>query len=301
MENMGNGSPQWAELPADILAAIMNKVPLEEKLGVVPSLCKSWGKAVMDPCSWKIVDLEKFSLEHADDSAMVERMLRFLLNRSSGCLRNLYIARLENDSLFSLVAEMVTLEKLLLPEGRMSDAIVVEHAGRFSNLKFLDLSYCMNVGAQALEALGKNCPLEGLCRCMLPNNLFKDISQDEEVVAIATTMHKLKILRMNYLKFQNESILKVLSSCPDLRELDVRGCWEVNLANHIDEYPSLTVLGPHIEEVMRDFNEFIRARRFGPVVDPYLYTSDSDEYDEDESELEDEEDEDGPGLEDLEF
>ncbi|KAK6939239.1 hypothetical protein RJ641_028770 [Dillenia turbinata] len=217
------------------------------------------GKAVKDRCSRKDVDLGKWSLEHAGDTAMVERMLRFLLNRSSGCLLSLCIVGLQNDTLFSLVAE-----------------------------------------TQTLEAIGKSCPLEGLCRRVLPNNLFDEISQDEEIVAIAATMHRLRLLRINYLKFQNESILKILSSCPHLRHLDLRGCWKVDLVNHIHEYPSLTVLGPHIVEV-RDFNEFTRAQDFESEVDPYLYTWDSDEYEEDESGLDDEEDEDERGLEDLEF
>ncbi|KAE8720591.1 DNAJ heat shock family protein [Hibiscus syriacus] len=44
-----------------------------------------------------------------------------------------------------------------LPRSEISDSIVEQFAGRLSSVTFLDVSYCRNIGAPALEAIGKNC------------------------------------------------------------------------------------------------------------------------------------------------
>ena len=130
----------------------------------------------------------------------------------------------------------------------MSDSIVEQTAGRLSTITFLDLSYCGKVGARALEAIGKHCKLlVTLCRNMHPNAAGK-LSQDDEANAIAATMPRLKRLEMAYHLISKGSVLNILSGCPQLELLDLRGCWDVKLDNQIlkEKFTKLKVLGPHV-------------------------------------------------------
>lgn len=114
-------------------------------------------------------------------------------------------------------------------------------------ITFLDVSYCGKIGARALEAIGKNCKLlVGLCRNLHPLDTAGKPLQDDEAYAIASTMPKLKHLEVAYHLISTTSVLKILSSCPELGFLDLRGCWDVKLDDQFlkDKFPKLKVLGP---------------------------------------------------------
>lgn len=118
--------------------------------------------------------------------------------------------------------------------------------GMLSGLTFLDLSYCINIGAAALEAIGKHCKsLTTLRRVMHPLEVIGKLSQDDEALAIAYTMSKLKHLEIAYLLVDTFSIIEILKNCKDLELLDVRGCWNVNLDDKlVKRFTKLRVVGP---------------------------------------------------------
>lgn len=134
-----------------------------------------------------------------------------------------------------------------MPRSEISDPIVEEVAGKLSNVTFLDVSYCVKIGARALEAFGKHCrALVGLKRVMHPVEVAEKVCQDDEAHAIASTMPNLKHIEIAYLLLTNAGILDILSRCSDLRFLDMRGCWDVKLKENFfkEKYSSLKVLGP---------------------------------------------------------
>ena len=138
----------------------------------------------------------------------------------------------------------------------MSDSLVEEIAGRFSTLTFLDVSCCNKMGSRALEAIGKNCKsLVGLCRNMHPLTTAGKPPQEEEAHAIATTMPKLKHLEMAYHLLCTKSVLEILSCCPELELLDLRGCWHVELNEKFlkEKFPKLRVLGPVVVDDREDY------------------------------------------------
>lgn len=144
-----------------------------------------------------------------------------------------------------MVASAKSLQTLRLPRSEISDSVVEQAAARFSSLTYLDLSYCKNIGGPALEAIGKHCKnLRVLCRNMHPFELIDKLCQNDEAVAIANTMPKLKHLEIAYLLICTEAVLKILMSCPELELLDVRGCWNVKL--DVKKFPpcGLKVIGP---------------------------------------------------------
>lgn len=129
----------------------------------------------------------------------------------------------------------------------MSDSIVEDIAGKLSMITFLDVSYCVKMSPYALETIGKNCKLlQGLCRNMHPVDTAGKPYQDDEAIAIASTMPKLKHLEMAYHLISTDGVLRILSVIPSLEFLDLRGCWGVKLDNMFmkQKFPKLRVLGP---------------------------------------------------------
>ncbi|KAK8580362.1 hypothetical protein V6N12_070640 [Hibiscus sabdariffa] len=238
----------WDELIPDALGLIFSNLSLQEVLTVIPCVCKSWRKAVTGPYCWQEVDIEEWSnrchLDHLD------RMLRMLIARRTGSLRKLCVSGLHNDSMFSYITENASaLQALRLWRSEMSDSIVERTVGRLSTITVLDLSYCGKIGARALEAIGKHCKqLVTLCRNMHPLDAAGKLSQDDEVNAIAASMPRLKHLEMAYHLISTGSVMNILSGCPQLEFLDLRGCWDVKLDNQAvkENFPKLKILGPFV-------------------------------------------------------
>lgn len=100
---------------------------------------------------------------------------------------------------------------------------------------------------------------------MHPIDMDGKLSQEDEAHSIAITMPKLKQLEIAYLLVETESVLEIISNCPELELLDLRGCWNVKLDEKRlkEKFPKLKVLGPHIVdhyernnwEVCSDFSE----------------------------------------------
>ncbi|XP_030947751.1 F-box protein FBW2 [Quercus robur] len=242
----GSDYRRWDELIPDALGLIFSNLPLQEILTVIPRVCKSWSKAVTGPYCWQEIDIEEWSNRCQPDH--LDQMLEMLITRSCGSLRKLCVSGLHTEMIFNFIAKNAgSLQTLRLPRSEMSDSIVEQIASRLSMITFLDVSYCGKIGARALEAIGKNCKLlVGLCRNLHPLDTAGKPLQDDEAYAIASTMPKLKHLEMAYHLISTTSVLKILSSCPELGFLDLRGCWDVKLDDKFlkDKFPKLKVLGP---------------------------------------------------------
>lgn len=244
----------WDELIPDALGLIFNNLSLQEKLTVVPRVCKSWKRAVMGPYCWQEIDLEEWSqnLRHPEN---LDRMLQMLITRSSGSLRKLCVSSMLSEPTLSFIADHAkSLHTLLMPRSEISDLIVEEVAVKLSTITILDVSYCRNIGARALEAVGNNCKcLTVLRRTMHPLDVIDMLTQDDEALAIATTMPKLKHLGMAYSLISTVGVLEILENCPELELLDVRGCWNVKLDEKSVKKPSsLKVVGPLVTDCYGD-------------------------------------------------
>ncbi|XP_027148896.1 F-box protein FBW2 isoform X1 [Coffea eugenioides] len=244
----GTDSRHWEDLLPDALGLIFHNLSLQEKLTVIPRVCKPWSKAVMGPYCWQEIDIEEWS--NRSESGDVDRMLRMLITRSSGSLRKLCVSGLQNENIFDFIAEHArSLQTLRLPRSEMCDSTMEKIAGRLSILTFLDVSYCSKIGPRALEAIGKNCKfLERLRRNMHPLDVEGKLLQNNEAYAIATTMPKLKHLEIAYHVVDTIGVLEIITSCRELEFLDLRGCWDVKFDEKYlkDKFPKLNVLGPHV-------------------------------------------------------
>lgn len=278
----------WDELIPDALGLIFRKLSLQEILTVVPRVCKSWGRAVSGPYCWQEIDIEEWSQKHKPSH--LDRMLRILITRSCGSLRELTATGIPNDILPFIAEHAGSLKALRMPRSEISDSIVEQVAGRLSTITFLDVSYCTKISVPALEAIGKHCKLLlGLCRNMELSTQADKLQHEDEALAIAATMPKLKHLEMAYhLLISTESVLKILSSCPDLEFMNLTGCWDVKLDSNFlkEKFPKVKVLGPHLLEYydMNDWGDY--CSEYSDASEYFaweIFSGDMEDYDDDDS------------------
>ncbi|KAF6166700.1 hypothetical protein GIB67_005562 [Kingdonia uniflora] len=239
--------------PWDVLGLIFYGLSLQEILTVIPSVCKSWGKAVAEH-GLKDIDIIEWGKSRTTDH--VDRMLQMLITRSSNSLRKLSVSGISDDLIFSFIANHASnLETLWLPIGKMSSSIVEQVAWKLSTVINLDLSYCVNIKAPALEAIGKHCKsLKELHRLTYPPHNMKNEKCENEIHAIVTTMPKLKHLELSYMVLSSECANQILSGCPELQCFDVRRCFKVTLEVDIvngKKFPGLTIFVPPPIDHMR--------------------------------------------------
>lgn len=113
MEEEDGEFRQWDELIPDALGLIFSHLPLQEILTVVPRVCKAWNRAVTGPYCWQEIDIELWS-NRCHQSDHLDRMLQMLILRSSGSLRKLSVTGLQNDSIFSFIAQQWVISILSL-------------------------------------------------------------------------------------------------------------------------------------------------------------------------------------------
>lgn len=87
-----------------------------------------------------------------------------------------------------------------------------------------------------------------LRRVMCPFEAIDKSSQDDEALAVASTMHKLKKLEIAHLLITAESVLKILENCPELEYLDVQGCWSVIPDEKFKKFSRVKLVGPFDED-----------------------------------------------------
>ncbi|KAF6166702.1 hypothetical protein GIB67_005564 [Kingdonia uniflora] len=254
MEENGEIRP-WDEMIPEALELIFNELSLQEKLNVIPIVCKPWGKVVAERV-WKDIDIIEWGKFRNHDDR--DRMLQMLINRSTSSLRKLCAYEISGNLMFSFIADQLiqrvylhfiftsagNLETLWLPRGQMTTSIVEQVAWKLSTVTNMDLSYC-EILAPALEAIGRNCKsLKELHRVMYPPSYGIYGNSEEETRVIATTMTKLRHLELSYMFLSSECAHEILSSCLELEFFDVRGCYEADFDEGLlkEKYSKISIL-----------------------------------------------------------
>lgn len=94
---------RWDELIPDTLGVIFTKLPLRERLTVIPRVCKSWASAVNGPYCWQEIDIYDWCTR--SEPRHIERMIEMLVTRSSGSIRKLCASGLQTERIFTFIAE----------------------------------------------------------------------------------------------------------------------------------------------------------------------------------------------------
>ncbi|PON60217.1 F-box domain containing protein [Trema orientale] len=212
----------WDALPPELLALIFSYCPLQAKL-LILSVCRSWNRVMDSPCLWQdIEDTLEWSKKRGPDETTLSHMLRRLFHLCSHSPKTLLVYGV-GPLTFPLITSCAeNLTTLKIPWSVITNEMVFQEARKLSNLRFLDLSYCHQIEAPAIEAIGRHCRLLTGFRRFVKSDVIGDY-HDAEALAIAATMHELKSLELHFLKFvSRESVLRVLSNCTKLDYLDLR-------------------------------------------------------------------------------
>lgn len=102
-------------------------------------------------------------------------------------------------------------------------------AEKLSHLEELDISIS-GLSKDPLEAIGRCCPRLKAFKFNMEGCRRPHIESDDEAFAIAQNMPELRHLQLFGNKMTNDGLLAILDGCPHLESLDIRQCFNINLA-----------------------------------------------------------------------
>ncbi|KAL5992860.1 hypothetical protein ACLOJK_013779 [Asimina triloba] len=150
------------------------------------------------------------------------------------------------------------LEVLKIPVSDVSDRMVMKSAPTFSKLTVLDISYCLQITCQGLEAIGTHCKALIRLKRNLPPPEFETqggnptaVVDEDEAIAIADTMPGLLHLQLAYGRFSDVGLDAILMKCKSLQYFDIYGCWNVKLDGNLEDkcYGIWNFVGPWVDEL----------------------------------------------------
>ncbi|XP_065859354.1 F-box protein FBW2-like [Euphorbia lathyris] len=271
MANLGlqnkdwSSSSRWEELNPEVLALILIRIPIEERVGNATLVCKNWLACVSGSYCWSEIDIQDWCQKQNRSVQDVDMVARTLMKRSRGSSWLLSTYKLGNPG-FIYAANLCgkNLKVLKMPMSEVTDEMVERHVGSLVNLSVLDISYCLKITSKGIAEFGNNCKgLVELRRNMPPPLEVKSFGEidfkadDCEAIAIANTMSGLWKLEMCYGSFGDLGLDAILTNCKALSHLNIDGCWKVNLGDDLLvkclklEY----FVDPFIDEDIADYDD----------------------------------------------
>ncbi|CAK9321245.1 unnamed protein product [Citrullus colocynthis] len=224
-------SRNWLELPADVTSTILQKLGPIDILINAQDVCSSWRKICEDPLMWRVIDM-RYSGDWWDMDYDLEEMCRQAVERSCGQLIYINIERFGTDDLLHYISHSSNqLSRLRLVYcNRISDEGLIEAVSKLPLLEDLELSFC-SFDMETLETLGQSCP--GLKSLKLNRQFYRRVECDIAALAIAENMPNLRHLQIFGNSLTNRGLEAILDGCPDLESLDLRQCFNLNLAGQL--------------------------------------------------------------------
>ena len=106
-------------------------------------------------------------------------------------------------------------------------------AAKLPLLEELAVSYCQ-FSKEALKAVGRSCPLLKSLKFNNQEYGTPHIECDEEALAIAENMPRLRHLQLFGNNLTNDGLQAILDGCPHLESLDLRQCFSVKLTGNLE-------------------------------------------------------------------
>ena len=85
----GGGGGKWESLNPEILALIFTRLSAEERVGVLPVVCKSFAACVHGPYCWAEIDIDQWCRKMDRTGFQVDSAVRKLVRRTRGTVRRL--------------------------------------------------------------------------------------------------------------------------------------------------------------------------------------------------------------------
>lgn len=249
-------SRDWAELPRDVLLAVLSRLDHIEILMGPDMVCSPWRRAAMDePELWRRIDMR---FHYADDFYLTSRkfhqMVRAAMRRSAGRCEAFWGGAYVAETNLSLVGDAApSLKSLRLIECRdMVDLAFKPVITMFPMLEELELSNCMHRFPITLEVIGDACPL--LKRFRLSQGSFYSERVDDSAAMAIAMMPELRSLQLTADSLTNSGLELVLNGCPHLESLDIRSCYHVCMDDDMQAKCSRIKTLRHPEDSMDDYD-----------------------------------------------
>ncbi|CAM6084155.1 unnamed protein product [Calypogeia fissa] len=223
-----------------LLAEIFKRLPFEERLTIVPLVCKTWRDASHDPTCWRNVDMNGWFKHRAEEDFMwefefecedeMEFYIKKVVDRSCGQLTELQTMHCSDSAIEYLAEKSPNLTDLSIRDSPYATEHAVKKlAENCKKLQKLDLSDCYNVGNETLEAFGSNCKsLVWLARNMVRTNDFLSagplLDGDDEATILSQHLPNLKHLEMKKSSLSDVGLSHLAKGCPQLESLNLACC-----------------------------------------------------------------------------
>ncbi|XP_059437441.1 F-box protein SKIP19-like [Corylus avellana] len=222
----------WLELPRDVTASILLRLDAIEILTSAQMVCSPWRKLCKDPSMWRTVHIRNPHSHWAISD--LEKMCRQAVDRSCGQLVDIYIEYFGDDELLRHIADSSNqLKRLrLVSVYDVSDEGLREMAAKHPLLEELDISFC-SLSEKTLKAVGRRCPHLKSFKYNEKGYRYPHVECNGLALTIAKNMPELRHLQLFGDKLTNDGLQAILDGCPHLESLDLRQCFNVNLAGDL--------------------------------------------------------------------
>ncbi|XVF00508.1 hypothetical protein REPUB_Repub04eG0007200 [Reevesia pubescens] len=182
---------------------------------------------------WRSIDMWNLGNLHAVRYDL-EKMCMNAIDRSCGGLVDINIEYFGTDELLIYITQRTSNLKRLrvITCWHISDEGLSEAAKNFSLLEEHEIYYD-NTGKDAIEAVGRCCPVLKTFKFNRAGIRDPSFQDDKKVLAIAENMHGLSHLQLVGNNLTNHGLQAILDGCPHLESLDLRRCFHVNLEGDI--------------------------------------------------------------------
>ncbi|KAL0352808.1 UNVERIFIED_CONTAM: F-box protein SKIP19 [Sesamum angustifolium] len=226
-------TPPWLELPREMTTTILQKLGAIEILTTAEKVCTTWRSLCQEAAMWQSIDMrnEGNLWEMPYD---LEKMCRHAVDRSQGQLIDINVEYFGSDELLLYISQrcpQLRRLRLVLCYGVTGEG-VAEAVKNLPLLEELHLYYTY-IDNEAIEAIGRCCPLLKSFKLNSHGYKLPHIFCDLEALAVAENMPELRHLQLFGNKMSNEGLQAILDGCPHLESLDLRQCFNVNLGGNL--------------------------------------------------------------------
>ncbi|KAM3208825.1 hypothetical protein ACQJBY_063485 [Aegilops geniculata] len=246
----------WAELPRDVLLAVLSRLDHIEILMGPDMVCSPWRKAATDePELWRRIDMR---FHYADgfylNSRKLLQMVRAAMGRSAGRCEAFWGGSYVTERILSLVGNAApSLKSLRLIECcDIVDLAFKLVITKFPMLEELEISNCMHRFPETLEVIGDACPLLKRFR-LSQRSFYSECVDDSTAIAIAK-MSELRSLQLTANSLTNSGLELILNGCPLLESLDIRSCYHVCMDDEMQAKCARIKTLRHPEDSMDDYD-----------------------------------------------